>query len=120
MVQRELTRHGGRLCADLGDGTLSTFTSPGQAVRDAAGHLGLELRLGLHAGEVEMRGTDLAGLTVHTAGRVASQAEDGEVLTTATVVVLLLGIELTFEDRGLHELQGVPRARRLWAATGRS
>ncbi|MGA8846705.1 MAG: adenylate/guanylate cyclase domain-containing protein [Nocardioides sp.] len=122
MVRAEVARHGGRLVQDLGDGTLCTFPVPGAAIRCAlamvrrsATHLGVEMRAGLHAGEVEMRGQDLAGINVHTAARVSGLAQGGEVLVSTTVVDLVAGSPFAFEDRGLHELKGVPGARQVWA-----
>lgn len=125
LVARELSRWGGRLVQDLGDGTLSTFPSPGRAVRcavalrDAAEHLGVHLRAGLHAGEVELRGDDIAGINVHTAARVVALAGEGEVLVSGTVAELVAGSSLAFEDRGVHELRGVPGRRQVWAVAAR-
>ena len=75
------------------------------------------MRAGLHAGEVEMRGDNLAGINVHTAARVSSLAQGGEVLVSTTVVDLVAGSPFAFEDRGVHELKGVPGARQVWAVT---
>ena len=124
VVRRELERHRGRFVKDTGDGTLSTFPAPAAAVRCAlavrerAGHLGVELRSGLHAGEVELRGEDIGGIAVHVAARVTAAAGPGEVLVSATVADLVAGSGLAFADRGVHELRGVPGERRLLAVVG--
>jgi class 3 adenylate cyclase len=93
---------------------LATFDGPARAIRCAraivarAGELGLQLRAGLHAGECEMRDDDVAGLTVHIAARISALAAAGEVLVSGTVRDLLLGSDMCFDDRGRHELTGVP------------
>ena len=97
-----------------GDGILATFDGPARAIRCAAtirddlGRQGIELRLGLHAGEVEVRGEDVGGIAVHIAARVMALAHAGEVLVSGTVKGLVAGSELAFEDRGVHELKGIP------------
>ena len=124
MVRAEVTRHGGRLVQDLGDGTLCTFPAPGSAIRCAlamvgrsTSHLGIDMRAGIHAGEVEMRGEDLAGINVHTAARVSGLAGGGDVLVSSTVMDLVAGSSFAFEDHGLHELKGVPGQRQVWRVT---
>jgi class 3 adenylate cyclase len=123
VVSRELNRFAGRLVKDTGDGSLATFGSPGAgvrcalAIRDAMPHLDLQLRAGLHAGEIELRGNDVAGINVHIAARVASLAGPGEVLVSSTVVDLVAGAAFVFEDRGVHELKGVTGQRQVWAVT---
>jgi class 3 adenylate cyclase len=113
-VDRLLTRHDGVLVKNTGDGILARFTTPAQAVRCAASmvasarNYGLELRAGLHAGEVELRGDDIGGLAVHIASRVSSMAGPGEVLVTGTVRDLVVGSGIVFDDRGRHNLKGVP------------
>jgi class 3 adenylate cyclase len=113
-VERLLARHDGVLVKNTGDGILARFTTPAQAVRCAASmvasalHHGLELRAGLHAGEVELRGEDIGGLAVHIASRVSSMAAPGEVLVTGTVRDLVVGSGIVFDDRGRHNLKGVP------------
>ena len=117
---------GGRLVKVLGDGTLSVFDGPGRAVRCAetiradAGALGLEIRAGIHTGEIDLAGGDVAGLTVHIAARVATSARPGEILVSQTVRDLVLGSGLAFTDRGEHDLKGVPGRWRLYglAASG--
>jgi class 3 adenylate cyclase len=124
LVRRQLDRFGGRFVKDTGDGLLATFDGPARAIRcalalrDGAGHLGIQMRAGLHAGEIEHRGEDVGGIAVHVAARVAATAVAGEVLVSNTVVDLVEGAGITFVDRGAHTLKGVPDPRRLWAVTG--
>jgi class 3 adenylate cyclase len=121
VVGRQLVRFGGRLIRHLGDGTLATFDGPARAiscttaVRDAVRQLGLELRAGLHTGEVELRGDDVFGIAVHLAQRVSALAEPGEILVSRTVVDLVAGSGMRFDDRGEHQLKGVPGAWKLFA-----
>ena len=113
-VRRLLERHEGTLVKTTGDGVLARFAAPTQAVRcaaamvEAARSAGLELRAGLHAGEVELRGDDIGGLAVHIASRVSAMAGNGEVLVTGTVRDLVVGSGMVFADRGRHILKGVP------------
>jgi class 3 adenylate cyclase len=107
-----------------GDGMLATFDGPGRAIRcamalgDALRPLGLEIRAGLHAGEVEVRGTDIAGIGVHIAARVIACAQPGELLVSAAVPMLVAGSGIEFADRGEHELKGVQGQWRLFAVEG--
>lgn len=111
---------GGRLVKVLGDGTLSVFDGPGRAVRCAdmireqASALGLEIRAGIHTGEIERAGPDVAGLTVHIGARVSAEARPGEILVSQTVRDIVIGSGLAFADRGEHELKGVPGRWRLY------
>ncbi len=120
-IDRQLARFGGHLVKRTGDGVLATFDGPARAVqcaaaiRDAVRQLGLEVRVGLHTGEIERRGDDVAGIAVHLAQRVESMARPGEVLVSRTVVDLVVGSDLRFEDRGEYEVRGVPGAWRLFA-----
>ena len=113
-VGRLLSRHDGVLVKTTGDGILARFDSPAQGVRcaaalvEAARRNGLELRAGVHVGEVELRGDDIGGLAVHIASRVSALAGADEVLVTGTVRDLVVGSGITFEDRGQHDLKGVP------------
>lgn len=108
----------------MGDGTLSTFDGPGRAIRcaialgNALRPLGLEIRAGLHTGEVEIRAGDIAGIGVHIAARVLDFASAGEVLVSAAVPMLVSGSGITFEDRGEHELKGNSDTWRLFAVRG--
>ena len=113
-VARLLARHDGVLVKMTGDGILARFVAPAQAVRcaaemvQAARGADLELRAGLHAGEVEVRGDDIGGLAVHIASRVSAMAGPDEVLVTGTVRDLVVGSGIVFDDRGRHNLKGVP------------
>ena len=106
----------------MGDGFLATFDGPARAVRcagairDAVRSLGLEVRCGLHTGECEIAGADLAGIAVHIGARVAALAAPGEVLVSQTVRDLVAGSGLTFEARGAHMLKGVPSEWHLFRA----
>ncbi len=107
-----------------GDGMLASFDSPARAVRcasdmiEAAQATGLEIRAGVHTGEAERRGQDLAGIAVHIGARVVALAAAGEVLVSGTVPPLVAGSGLNFVDRGEHELKGVPGTWRLFALKG--
>ena len=122
VVRRELDRFRGRELSTAGDGFLATFDGPARAVacavsiRDAARTLGLQIRFGLHTGELELAGAEIRGIAVHTGARVAGMAGPGEVLASSTVRDLVAGSGLEFEDRGEHELKGVEGPRRLYAA----
>ena len=121
-VRRELERFGGEEIDTAGDGFLAVFDGPAraircaQAVRDAAASLELEVRAGVHTGEIERVDGAARGIAVHVAARVASEAGSGEVLVTATTRDLVAGSGLEFEDRGEHALKGIDEARRLYAA----
>jgi class 3 adenylate cyclase len=122
LVRAQIERFKGREIATTGDGFLATFDGPGQGVRcavaiqDAVSSLGLEVRAGVHTGEVEVRGTDLGGLAVHIGARIAGLARGGEVLASTTVRDLLAGSSISFDERGEHQLKGVPGTWRLFAA----
>jgi len=121
MVRHELARHHGREIKTMGDGVLATFDSPARAiacataVREAVRTLGLDIRCGLHTGEVELRGEDIGGLAVHIAARICRLASPGEVLISRTVRDLLGGSGVTTADRGLHALAGLPDQWQLYA-----
>jgi class 3 adenylate cyclase len=120
--ERQVERYGGRLVKTTGDGVLAVFDGPARSVRcaraisDGAQALGLEVRAGVHTGEVELRGDDIAGLGVNIASRVESLAQPGEVLVSRTVTDLVAGSGLDFADRGEHDLKGVPGRWRLFAS----
>ena len=113
-VRRELERFRGQEVKTTGDGFLACFDGPARAIRcaqaitDGARTLGIEVRAGLHTGECETRGDDLAGVAVHIAARVAALAQAGEVLCSRTVTDLVAGSGIGFADRGVHSLKGVP------------
>jgi class 3 adenylate cyclase len=121
-VRGELARYGGREIDSAGDGFLATFDGPARAIRaacairDRVRGLGLELRAGLHTGECELANGKVRGIAVHTGARVAALAEPGEVLVSSTVRDLVAGSGIAFEERGEHELKGVPGTWRLYAA----
>ena len=121
MVRRELLRFRGREIDTAGDGFLAAFDGPARAIRcacaivDGVRDLGLSVRAGLHTGECEVADGKLAGIAVHTGARVAAQAAEGEVLVSSTVRDLVAGSGITFDDRGLRELKGIPGEWRLFA-----
>jgi class 3 adenylate cyclase/pimeloyl-ACP methyl ester carboxylesterase len=123
-VREGLALFSGHLTSTAGDGILATFDGPARAIRSAwrirdnLRRNGLEVRSGLHAGEVTTRGDDVAGIAVHIGARVSALAEPGEVLVTRTVRDLVAGSGIVFEERGEHELKGVPDRWALYAATG--
>jgi class 3 adenylate cyclase len=124
VVEGELARFRGREVKRLGDGSLAVFDGPARAVRcglaivEAVRPLGLEMRLGLHAGEVETIGDDVGGIAVHIAARVAALAGGGEVLVSSTVKGLVAGSRIAFADRGIHRLKGIDEPWQLFAAVG--
>jgi pimeloyl-ACP methyl ester carboxylesterase/class 3 adenylate cyclase len=121
-VREQLARYAGREIDTTGDGFLATFDGPARAVRcalslaDAIRPLGLEIRAGVHTGEIELAGDDIRGLAVHIGARIAALAGAGEVLVSRTVRDLVAGSGLTFQDRGTHVLKGVPDEWHLFAA----
>ena len=123
LTRGELRRFGGHEVSTTGDGFFATFDRPISAVRcalalvDAMPSIGLQIRAGVHTGEVEVRGSDLGGLAVHIAARIMGTAGDGEVLVSSTVKDLLAGSEVDFSDRSEHELKGVPGTWRLFSAS---
>jgi pimeloyl-ACP methyl ester carboxylesterase len=119
-IRRELNRFQGREVDTAGDGFLARFDGPARAVRcaiaagEAVRALGLEIRAGVHTGEVELIGEAIRGVAVHIGARIAGLAAPGQVLVSGTVKDLVAGSGLRFEDRGLHELKGVPDRWRLY------
>lgn len=122
-ARRLATRHRGRLVKSTGDGVLASFDGPARAARFAVdlgrevASLGLQLRAGMHTGEVEVRGDDIGGIAVHIAARIAALAAADEVLTSRTLRDLTAGAGLVFEDRGAHVFKGVPDEWQVYAVT---
>jgi class 3 adenylate cyclase/alpha-beta hydrolase superfamily lysophospholipase len=124
VVREQVGRFRGREVKTTGDGFLVSFDGPARAIRcsqaivDGAGELGVDLRMGLHTGECEVRGGDLGGIAVHIAARVNALARPGEIVVSSTVKDLVVGSGIEFEDRGQHELKGVPGTWKLFAVVG--
>ena len=124
VIRVELERYEGRPIKTLGDGFLAVFEGPAKAIRaaramsDAVRLLGIEIRAGVHTGECDKRGDDLAGIAVNVAARIVSHAGAGEVLVSSTVRELVLGSGIEFVERGTYELKGVPDEWHLFAVTG--
>jgi class 3 adenylate cyclase/alpha-beta hydrolase superfamily lysophospholipase len=123
-VRRELALHRGREVKTMGDGFLATFDGPARAIRCATaiqGELsesGVEVRSGIHSGEVEAIGEDVGGMAVNIGARVGALASPGEVLVSSTVRELVVGSGIEFEERGSHRLKGAPDEWRLFAVVG--
>lgn len=121
MVRSQLARFRGREVNTTGDGFLAVFDGPqraircAMAIRDAVHPLGIQVRAGLHTGECEMRGDDIGGIGVHIGARVSALAGPDDVLVSNTLRDLVIGSGLEFDDRGTHELKGVPGQWRLFA-----
>ena len=123
MARRIIEKYRGQLVKTTGDGILAKFDGPGRAIRcaldfeTAAAQIGLPSRAGLHAGEVEIRGTDIGGIAVHAAARVMAISHPGEVLVSRVVMDLVAGAGLKFAPRGAHKLKGLPGRWDLFSAT---
>ena len=121
MVRAQLARFQGRELQTTGDGFLALFESPARSVRCACAivedvrTLGIEVRVGLHSGELDLNGDEVNGIAVHIAARVSGKAAGGEVMVSATVRDLVVGSELAFVDRGLRGLKGLPGRWRLYS-----
>ena len=121
VTKHEVDRWRGELIKSTGDGALATFDGPARAIRcatalqEALRSNHVDIRAGLHTGEIELRVGDVLGIGVHIASRVAAMARPGEILVSRTVTDLVVGSGIAFEDRGEHELKGVPGAWRLFA-----
>jgi class 3 adenylate cyclase len=122
LVREQVEHYRGRFVKSLGDGMLATFDGPSRAIssaiaiRDGARQLGLDVRAGLHTGELELLADDdVGGLAVHIGARISSLAGPGEVLVSSTVRDLIVGADQTLTDRGEHQLKGIPAAWRLFA-----
>jgi class 3 adenylate cyclase len=122
-VRSEIARFRGREIDTAGDGVFASFDGPARAIacaraiRRVLGDLGLDVRAGVHTGECELDGGKLRGIAVHIGARVAGEAAPGEVLVSSTVKDLVAGSGLEFDDRGVHELKGVPGEWRLYAVS---
>jgi len=122
LVRTELARFRGREVDTAGDGFFSTFDGPARAIRcacsirDGLRQLGIEIRAGLHTGEVELTGDRVRGIAVHIGARVAAAAQPSEVLVSSTVKDLVAGSGIRFADRGAHVLKGIPGEWHLFAA----
>lgn len=123
LVRGQLARFRGREIDTTGDGFLAMFDGPARAIRcaseiaDGVNELGIEIRAGLHTGECERVGDDVSGIAIHLAQRVVSLAGPGEVLVSSTVKDLVVGSGIDFEDRGSHQLKGVPGEWQLHSVT---
>jgi class 3 adenylate cyclase len=121
IVRAQLKQFRGRLHRATGDGVLATFDGPArgircaQSLRDSLREAGIDIRSGLHAGEIELRGDEIGGIAVHIAARIGAQAESGEILCSSTVKELVTGSDLAFVDRGRHQLKGVPQEWQIYA-----
>jgi class 3 adenylate cyclase len=121
LAASEVESVGGRLVKFTGDGLMATFDGPARAVQcirtlsERLGEFGLPIRAGVHTGEVEVIGDDIGGIAVHIAARISARAAAGEILTSSTVRDLVAGSGLEFDDRGEHELKGVPGTWRVLA-----
>jgi class 3 adenylate cyclase len=124
MVRSALSHHRGHEVKTMGDGFLATFDGTGRALRCAAEivagakHIGLELRAGIHTGEVELRGDDIAGLAVTIAKRVCDLAGPGQVMVSEMVRGMMVGAGIAFRGEGERELKGVPGTWRLFSVKG--
>jgi DNA-binding NarL/FixJ family response regulator len=124
LVRGELAAHGGREVKTTGDGFLALFDAPARAIRcalairDGLRALGVDVRIGLHAGEVELRGNDVGGIAVNLGSRVADAGSPGEVVVSSTVRDLVAGSGIAFDDRGEQALRGVPERWRLFSVAG--
>jgi class 3 adenylate cyclase len=124
VVRRQLVRFRGREVKTTGDGFLATFDGPGRAIRCAAAIrdelriVGLDVRSGLHTGEVEVRDGDVGGIAVHIGARVAALAEPGQVVVSGTVKDIVVGAGIAFDSLGERPLKGVPGTWRLYRVAG--
>jgi len=121
LARRVVEEFQGQVVKTTGDGILATFDGPGRgircaaALRDELGGIGLQIRAGLHTGEIELRDGDVGGIAVHLAARVMASAGSGEILISRTVRDLVVGANITVEDRGPHALKGIEGTWQLFA-----
>ncbi len=126
MARRLVEAHGGRFIKSTGDGVLATFDGPGRAIRFATTFreqlrpIGLRIRTGIHTGELEIRGDDVGGMAVHLAARIMAVAQEDEILVSRTVTDLVVGSDMAFDDRGMHQLKGIDGEWPLLAVRQRS
>ena len=124
LARRLVDEAGGQVVKTTGDGVLATFDGPGRGIRCAAtlrdllGSIGLQMRAGLHTGEVELRDNDVGGIAVHIAARVLAAARPGEILASRTVRDLVVGSDVALENRGTRSLKGVEGKWQLFAVAG--
>ena len=122
-ARRLVDREGGRLIKTTGDGILAVFGGPGRAIRSAMAlrtelhEHGIQIRAGLHTGEVDLRGEDVGGIAVHVGARIMAAADPGEILVSRTIRDLVAGSGITLEDRGTHALKGMSDQWQLFAAS---
>jgi class 3 adenylate cyclase len=120
LVRKALAQFRGREIKTVGDAFITTFDGPARAmrcacaIRDSVGSIGVEIRAGLHTGEIEITGPDIGGIAVHIAARIMSVAQPGEILVSSTVKDLSVGSGIAFIDRGARVLKGVPDEWRLF------
>ena len=125
LAARCISDHRGRVAKQTGDGVLAVFDGPGRGIacalelNERVATLGLELRSGLHTGEVELRDDDVAGIAVHVAARIGALADGSEVLVSSTVRDLVAGSDFAFADRSVHDLKGVDGPRQLFCVRDR-
>jgi class 3 adenylate cyclase len=124
IVEQHVASARGKVVKFTGDGALATFDGPARAIecaramRDALQDLGLQVRAGLHTGEIEMAAADIHGIAVHVAARIMGLAGAGDVLVSSVMPPLVLGSRIEFDDRGTHELKGVPGSWPVFAVRG--
>jgi class 3 adenylate cyclase len=117
----ELSRVGGTEIKFIGDGLLARFDAPARAIdcacalRDAVRTLGIQIRIGIHTGEIELRDQDIGGIAVHIGARVTAFARPSEILVSQTVTDLVAGSGIRFDERGPHKLKGVPGTWQLYS-----
>jgi class 3 adenylate cyclase len=125
LAGRLVERWGGRLVKTTGDGILATFDGPGRAIgcaaglREGLGEIGVQIRAGLHIGEVELRGDDVGGIAVHVAARIMATAGAGEIVVSRTVRDLVAGSDIVLQDRGSRRLKGIGGDWQLFGVAGR-
>jgi class 3 adenylate cyclase len=125
LAGRLVDRWGGRLVKTTGDGVLATFEGPGRALgcaialRDELAEISVQIRAGLHTGEVELRGDDVGGIAVHIAARIMAAAGAGEILVSRTVRDLVAGSDVVLQDHGMKPLKGVEGDWQLFGLAGR-